>query len=169
MSRFLAREAAALACGDPRRRRIWLCHAACCVPVVVWLSAFCGMGLGRYLLLFVYPGTALLMLRSLPEHRAADEPAGRTAIVENAPLLGPLFLFNNLHAVHHRHPALPWYKLPACYHAGRDGFLRDNGGLVYDGYLDVVRRFLLKPHDVPVHPRGRAPLGRARQDRPKPA
>ena len=27
-----------------------------------------------------------------------------------------------------------------------------NGGLVYRGYFDVARRYLLKPHDGPVHP-----------------
>ena len=35
--------------------------------------------------------------------------------------------------------------------------MAENGGLVYDGYLDVARRFLISAHDDPVHPFGRAP------------
>lgn len=153
--RFLGDEAVQLARGDARRRRIWLRHGLWCVPVLVWLIVVCGIGPGRYLLLFVYPGAALLMLRSFAEHRAAEGVPGRTAVVENATLLGPLFLFNNLHAVHHRHPAIPWYRLPSCYRVNRAAFLHDNGALVYDGYSDVARRFLFKPHDASIHPSAR--------------
>ena len=32
------------------------------------------------------------------------------AIVEGSWILGPLFLFNNLHALHHEDPAMPWYQ-----------------------------------------------------------
>ena len=39
---------------------------------------------------------------------------------ENATLLGPVFLFNNLHVAHHTKPALPWYKIPDYYAADRD-------------------------------------------------
>ncbi len=40
-----------------------------------------------------------------------------------------------------------------AFHRYRDALIEINGGLVYDGYLDVARRFLLKPHDAPRHPR----------------
>jgi fatty acid desaturase len=83
---------------------------------------------------------------------AAPEAEGRTAIVENAWILGPLFLFNNLHAVHHLRHRLAWYQIPTFYRLNRAALIRRNGGLVYRGYLDVARRYLLKPHDSPVHP-----------------
>ena len=54
-----------------------------------------------YFWAFVYAGTSLALIRSYAEHRAEDEVERRTAIVEDSWLLGPLFLFNNLHVVHH--------------------------------------------------------------------
>ena len=70
---------------------------------------------GTFLLFFfgfVYCGTALSRLRSYAEHRFADNHEERTAIVERSPLFGLLFLYNNLHVLHHRVPGLPWYMLP---------------------------------------------------------
>jgi len=82
----------------------------------------------------------------------------RIAIVERAPVLGLLFLHNNLHAVHHAWPSAPWYRIPSLFRRHRDRLVAENGGLLYDGYLDVARRFLLTPHDRVLHPLGRAPL-----------
>jgi fatty acid desaturase len=98
-----------------------------------------------------------MLLRSFAEHRAASEVFERTAIVENAPLFGLLYLYNNLHAAHHELPTLAWYEIPAWYRANRERLIRDNGGLVYDGYLDVMRRYLLRAHDGLLHPFDRAP------------
>jgi fatty acid desaturase len=72
--------------------------------------------------------------------------------VENATILGPLFLFNNLHVAHHLRGGLPWYQIPTFYRLNRAALIERNGGLVYDSYLDVARRYLLTPHDSPVHP-----------------
>ena len=88
---------------------------------------------------------------------AAEKVAHRTAVVEGSALFGPLFLFNNLHAAHHRWPRVPWYRLPALYRAERDRLLADNGGLVYRGYGEIARRFLFRRHHSAVHPTGRAP------------
>ncbi len=71
-------------------------------------------------------------------------------------MFGLLFLHNNLHAAHHADPTVPWYRLPAWYRRNRAALVAANGGLVYDGYLDVARRFLLATHDTPAHPQGRA-------------
>ena len=58
--------------------------------------------------------------------------------------MGLLFLHNNLHVVHHLRPALAWYRIPAFYRSRRERLVRLNGGLLYNGYLDVARRFLLR-------------------------
>ncbi len=42
--------------------------------------------------------------------------------------------------------------MPGWYKANRARLIEANGGLVYDGYLEVARRFLFTPHDVNVHP-----------------
>jgi fatty acid desaturase len=123
-----------------------------CAPVLIWVIAICGMPFWVYLACFVYPGTSLAMVRSFAEHRAAPEAERRTAIVENAWIFGPLFLFNNLHVAHHLRHRLPWYQIPKFYRLNRAALIERNGGLVYQGYFDVAWRYLLKPHDSPIHP-----------------
>jgi fatty acid desaturase len=138
--------------GKRRSRAILGRHLLLCAPVLIWVIAVCGMPLWVYLACFVYPGASLAMVRSFAEHRAAPEEERRTAIVENAWILGPLFLFNNLHAAHHLRSRVPWYQIPRFYRLNRTALIERNGGLVYQGYFDVMRRYLLKPHDSPIHP-----------------
>ena len=58
----------------------------------------------------IVPEIALLLIRSFGEHRARPGARERTAIVEGSWILGPLFLFNNLHSVHHDEPTMAWYE-----------------------------------------------------------
>lgn len=151
VGRFLQSEFRAVLRRDKVRGRIWLHHGCAVGALSVWVVAICHMDLMLYLA-SVYGGTAMMLLRSFAEHRARDSVFERTAIVENSWFFGPLFLFNNLHAAHHERPLIPWYQLPGWYRANRTRLLRENGGLVYDGYFEVARRFFLMPHDVVVHP-----------------
>lgn len=159
---YWAGEARAVWRNEGPARRIWRAHALHLVPVLAWLIFVAKMDLVFYVLAIVYPGTSILLIRSFAEHRAESSVVERTAIVEKSHLLGPLFLFNNLHAVHHAWPTLPWYEIPSLYRDHRARFVAENGGLVYHSYLDVARRFLLTPHDAPTHPLGRAPLPEGR-------
>ena len=68
-------------------------------------------------------------------------------MVERAPVLGLLFLNNNLHAAHHTWPQAPWFELGRRYAMHREHLLEVNGGLIYDGYGEVLRLFLLRAHD----------------------
>ena len=138
--------------GKNGARSVLFRHLLACVPVLIWVVGVCGMPFWVYLAAFVYPGMSLAMVRSFAEHRAAPEPEKRTAIVENARILGPLFLFNNLHVAHHLRGGLPWYQIPTFYRLNRAALIERNGGLVYRSYFDVARRYLLKPHDRLVHP-----------------
>jgi fatty acid desaturase len=138
--------------GKPGVRSVVFWHLIECVPVLAWVIGVCGMPLWVYVAAFVYPGMSLAMVRSFAEHRAALEPEKRTAIIENAPVLGLLFLNNNLHVAHHLRGGVPWYLLPRFYRMNREALIKRNGGLVYDGYLDVIRRYALNPHDRLVHP-----------------
>lgn len=148
---FLASEARLVWTGQQHRRVVWALHGVLVAGLVAWLIAICGMSLGRYLLCFVYPGVALGLIRSFAEHRAHADPARRIAIVENAPVLGLLFLNNNLHVAHHERPGLAWHRLPAYHAQQRARLLTSNGGLVYDGYAEVFRRYLWRPHDELEH------------------
>jgi fatty acid desaturase len=157
MGWFLRSEARAFSNDDPGVRAAWLTHLVLCVPVLYWVMAVCHIPLWLYIVGMVIPGNAVLLIRSFAEHRARADVHQRTAIVENSWLLGPLFLFNNLHSLHHEEPSLPWYRYQKRYRLTRDRLLAENGGLVYSTYFDVARRFLFRMHDQPRHPLGRAP------------
>ena len=118
-------------------RAAWITHLILCVPVVYWVTVVCGIPLWLYVVAMVIPGNAILLIRSFAEHRARADMHERTTTVEGSWLLGPLFLFNNLHSLHHEEPGLPWYRYNARYRVRRDGLLAENGGQVY---CDVLRR-----------------------------
>ena len=132
--------------------RVWLEHAAWVVLILAWVCLVCKISFLSYLACFIYPGTALTLLRSLAEHRAAERPEDRTAVVETTGLLGLLFLNNNLHMVHHEHPALAWYRLPAAWRHARTDMLAARRGPVYRGYREVAALYALRRHHPGPHP-----------------
>ena len=157
IGRFLVSELRGLKDNDKNQRLIWLEHLVWCVPVIAWIKIVCGMPLSLYVVAMVVPGYGIILIRSFAEHRARADVRQRTAIVEGSWILGPLFLFNNLHAMHHEEPAMPWYQYHGRYRAIRAELLAANAGLVYRTYFDVARRFLFRAHDVIPHPMGRIP------------
>jgi fatty acid desaturase len=154
-------EKRALIPNEQNVRRVWLEHLAWCVPVVVWLQLVCAMPLWIYFLAVVIPANGILLIRSFAEHRARPGVRERVALVEGSWILGPLFLFNNLHALHHESPAIPWYSLPRRYRLERERLLAANGGLVYRTYFEVAWRYLFRAHDVTEHPTDRVPAAAA--------
>lgn len=154
---FLCGEFRGIVRGDGKIRRAWLEHLLWCIPVIVWIKVVCGIPLWLYFVAMAGPANGIQLIRSFAEHRAHPEVPARVAIVENSWILGPLFLFNNLHSLHHESPAIPWYECPARYRAERERLIAENGGLVYSTYFEVARRFLFRPHDVLQHPMGRIP------------
>ncbi len=94
----------------------------------------------------------ILKIRTYLEHRAHEAFRARTVIIEDKGLLSLLFLNNNLHVVHHCHPALPWYKLPDLYAAKGEHYRRRNESYVYRSYADIFRQFLFKAKDPVPHP-----------------
>lgn len=157
IGRFLWLEFRALLRNEPGVRTAWLEHLLWCVPVVVWLTIVCGIPLWIYFLAMVVPANAIQLIRSFAEHRARQAVPERIATVESSWILGPLFLFNNLHLLHHETPGIPWYRCSAVYRRERERLLAINGGLVYRTYFDVARRYLFRVHDVLPHPTGRIP------------
>src|SRR5258708_25294957 len=126
--------------------------------VMVWVKIVCGIPLWIYVLTMAIPGTSLTLVRSFAEHRARPEARARIAIVENSWILGPLFLFNNLHALHHEAPAIPWYEYPARYRRIPERLIAENGGPVYRHYFDVAPPFLFRAPDTPPPPNGQVPV-----------
>lgn len=149
---FLADEARRLRVNQPGRRRIWLQHIASVGAILVWVTVVSGMPFWLYFIGFVYAGGALTRIRSFAEHRFAEHHEERTAIVERGGLLGLLYLNNHLHVLHHLRPGIAWYDLPGLYRAHREALIARNGGLVYQSYGELFRRFFVSPHDTLLHP-----------------
>jgi fatty acid desaturase len=143
--------------GEPGIRAVWAEHLLWCIPVILWVKVVCGIPLWLYFLGMVIPANGILLIRSFAEHRALPGVRERVAIVERSWILGPLFLFNNLHSLHHESPGIPWYECPARYREERERLIAENGGLVYRTYFEVARRYLFRRHHVLQHPSGRVP------------
>ncbi|HUN27931.1 MAG TPA: fatty acid desaturase [Steroidobacteraceae bacterium] len=158
---FLYGDLRALARDEPGVRRVWAEHLLWCIPVVFWVKWVCGIPLWLYFLAMVVPANGIQLIRSFAEHRARPAVRERVAIVERSWILGPLFLFNNLHALHHESPGIPWYECPARYRRERERLIAENGGLVYRTYFEVAWRYLFRAQDVLEHPTGRVPSVRA--------
>jgi fatty acid desaturase len=163
--RFWQDDVEAARAGDRSVARAWAAHLAGIVPVALWLVLAGSMPLWQYLA-GCYLAASILRIRTFLEHQAEERVASRSVIIEDRGPLALLFLNNNLHAVHHARPRLPWYRLPAEYRARREEWLRRNGGYAYRSYGEVFRRYLLARKDPVAHPIWTPPEP---QDPPPPA
>jgi fatty acid desaturase len=134
-------------------RRVWLAwalHLPGVALVALWL-AWAAMPVWAYLIA-AYLGWSLLKIRTYLEHRAHEAARARTVIIESRGPLSLLFLNNNFHVVHHMHPSVPWYKLPALYFGNREHYLRRNDSYLYRNYLEIFRQYLFRAKDPVPHP-----------------
>jgi fatty acid desaturase len=138
--------------GDFRYTGTWAMHIALLAGMLWWVQMQSGMSTTHYLLAIAYPAMGLAMLRSFYEHRPAELPAHRIVINEASLFWRLLYLNNNYHSVHHDHPGMPWYAIPAAYRADRTGYLQRNGGFLIQGYGYMLRHYAFHPVDSPVHP-----------------
>jgi fatty acid desaturase len=151
-----------LALADKELRRVargdfahvphWIVHALALAALFWFISGVCRFPWWQYCLLIAYPGLGLGLLRAFTEHRAAEDSQQRTAAVESNVVFGLLYLYNNLHVVHHLKPTMPWYEIPGYYRQNRAALLRANGDFMYRGYAQLARRYLFTPVFSPVHP-----------------
>lgn len=147
---WLRNEARLIWHGVPGVRRDWLLHLGGLALLSLWLVP-APMTFGPYLIA-AYIGHSLLKIRTFLEHRAHEAPRARTAIVEDRGPLAWLFLNNNLHAVHHCHPNVPWYRLPQLYAAHSGTFRARNEGYVYRSYAEIFLRHSFRAKDPVPHP-----------------
>ena len=129
----------------------WVLHLAGVAAVLVILR-LSGFSLLAYLGFVALPSMSVLMIRSFAEHRASEAKEHRTAIIPDRGLFALLFLNNNLHAVHHAHPTVAWYRLPRLFNEQRAHFETANGGYGYRSYLALIARHLLRPVNSVAHP-----------------
>jgi fatty acid desaturase len=146
------KEIGKIGAGDTSNLGIWVRHMIAVVLIFLVVTEVFDVSVFQYLAEFVYPGLALGMMRSFTEHRWGEQPSERTAVVESNWVFGLLFLWNNLHVVHHVLPTLPWWKVPRVWRENRDCIQAHNGGFVFRGYGEIAWRWLLTPNFIPVHP-----------------
>jgi fatty acid desaturase len=149
---LVVRESARVRRGDRSHLPHWAVHIVALGVLFWFISGVCQFPWWQYVLLVAYPGMGLGLLRAFTEHRAAEDHRERTASVESNVVFGILFLYNNLHVVHHRTPRMAWYDIPRYYREHREEVLADNGNFVYRGYLQLAWRHLFVPVFSPVHP-----------------
>ncbi|WP_147124322.1 fatty acid desaturase [Shimia ponticola] len=147
---FISSDIRAIMDADRRVLWGWAVHVPALALVLwgVWLSP---LPIWAFLLA-AYGGMALLKIRTFAEHQAHVQAGGRSVIIEDRGPLALLFLNNNLHIVHHMHPNLPWYALPAKFRAGRDLYLRRNGNYHFRSYAEIFARYALRRKDPVAHP-----------------
>lgn len=152
LEKLALREAERLRGGDLSHVPHWIVHGVL-VAALIWFITAAGMKWWQYVLFIAWPAFGLGWVRSFAEHRYGARPGERTAITESNAFWSLLFLNNNLHAVHHVFPRMPWWQIPAYWREHREQILAHNGNLYFRGYGEVARRWLLKPIFSPPHPR----------------
>ncbi len=160
---FMRSDWAAIKAGDGQVMRGWLWHVPG-VALVIGLVALSAMPVWLYLIC-AYAALSILKIRTFLEHQAHEKVRGRTVIIEDRGLLAFLFLNNNLHVVHHMHPKVPWYQLPALYRSNLTRYLGCNDGYRYGSYRDVFARHFLRAKDPVAHPLWARPSGPLGSDR----
>ena len=137
--------------GNDRIPISWLHHAIGAIPVILWILSVGAMPIATYVFA-AYLGFGLLKIRTFLEHRAHEQPRGRTVVVNDRGLFAFLFLNNNFHLVHHMQPEVSWYKLPKLFDEDRERYLSRNDGYVYKNYMEIFRRYAFLRKDPVPHP-----------------
>lgn len=147
---FVLTEVRLIATGDRAVRRAWMHHAiglALVVPIVLLVFE---VPVWAYLAA-AYLGQSFIAIRTFAEHQWSERPDGRTIIVERSPL-SLLFLNNNLHLVHHKMPAVAWYRLPRLFRERREEWIRLNDNYCYPSYWALLKDFAFRPKEPVAHP-----------------
>lgn len=147
---FVRGDVALIRAGDRSVLMAWVWHSPA-VVAVLWFVVQSPLSIWTYLLA-VYIGQSILKIRTFLEHQAHEKSRARTVVVEDRGPLSILFLNNNFHVVHHMHPRVPWYKLPALYADNSERYLKVNEDYRFANYGDVFRTHLLRAKDHVTHP-----------------
>ena len=138
--------------GRWRTLRPLLWHLPAAAGILYWVLVVCEIPLWGYIAFFAYPGTSLTLVRSYAEHRAATPVQQRTVICESNFFWSWLFLYNNLHLTHHRHPRLVWHQRLNQYEAEKAQLSSEAGYYSLSGYGEVFAKYFLRAKEPMVHP-----------------
>ena len=154
---FMASDGRAILRGELQVLGDWLVHLPGVVLVLGLVNAS-PMSVWSYLLA-CYCALSILKIRTFLEHRAHDHSSARSVVVEDRGPLAFLFLNNNYHSVHHMHPTVAWYRLPALYRAHKARYLTRNQDYVFRSYSEVFMQYFWRSKDPVPHPLWQAPRG----------
>jgi fatty acid desaturase len=129
----------------------WMLHCVLATLVIGFVVTLGSIPIWTYAIC-AYFGLSLLKVRTYLEHRAHDKSGSRSVVVEDRGIFSFLFLNNNFHCVHHKHPGVAWYNLPAKYFANRERFLAGNDGYSYPSYRHIFIAHFFKAKDQVPHP-----------------
>ena len=149
---FFKEEGGLLLKGDAYTWKSWIPHFVLMALLISWLQAQ-GIELWYYILVCMWPGLSLTLMRSYTEHRPESDNHRRTALVEGNWFTNTLYMAVNIHQVHHEHAGMPWFMVKPYYLANKKYVLARNGNFYYPGYLAIIKRFLVKQKDSPIYPR----------------
>lgn len=138
--------------GNGQRLRAWAWHLPSTTLILYWVIGICDIPLWAYVALFAYPGTSMALVRSFAEHRAMPDERQRTIILEAGPFWSVMFLWNNLHALHHAEPGLAWHRRPSRYRELKPALLAANGNYFVQGYAALAKKYFLRPKEPLLHP-----------------
>lgn len=151
MLTFYRQDVVSIIGGDRTIRLAYGLHAlGLLIPLLIW-SGYSALPFWAYAS-SAYLALSILKIRTFLEHRAFHVVSGRTVTIDDRGVLALLFLNNNYHSVHHTHPRMPWYALPAYYRRHRDYFDTLNDGYTYASYIDVFKHYFWRTKDPVPHP-----------------
>lgn len=137
--------------GTHGRRQALALHAVGLVLVVWFVRNVAELPLWQFALGTTYGGRVLNALRPFPEHKYLADTQDRTAMIMAGPIMSLLMLNNNLHVAHHDEPWVPWYAYgPLVKRVDAVERARKIGLLYEGGYLEVLRRYAVRPISSPL-------------------
>lgn len=131
--------------------RVWSVHFILVAMLITFIMHYSSISAWCYLIAS-YLGLSILLIRTYLEHQASEDHAERTVIIEKCCPLAFLFLYNNLHAVHHEKPGIPWYQLPKYYRNNSDRLKQSNNHYIYASYGEIFQKYFLTPKEALPHP-----------------
>ncbi len=136
--------------GTSIQRMHWFIHFCLVILIFVLIIRLDSMPLAVYIACAAI-AHSMISIRAFFEHRPAPDPMHRSVIVQSNWFFQLLFLNNNFHAVHHRYPSLPWYRLSSLYKEIQSDVLEKNQRFYFSGYSKWLT-FLFRPVHSPIHP-----------------
>ena len=130
----------------------WMLHLVLVAGVLIWLD-YQGVVWWQYIILCVWPGLSLTLMRSYAEHRPGNTNHERCVVIEGSWFTRLLFMNVNIHQVHHEFPHVPWFMVHGHWLRYRQSILVSNGVYFYQDYWSLMMQTMVRQKDSPMYPK----------------